>query len=825
MGAPDRELAARAPAPLAAPRRSPGEQAVFSKDDPDVGRLWLRRLAVPEDVALVHAWVSLEYAAYWGLVGRSVDEVREAYAEIARRAGVYLGFHGDTPAFLVEAYSPADHEIGEHLACGPGDRGMHLLVAPPTRLIHGFTWAVFKTVMDFLFADPATTRIVVEPDVRNDRIHAMNERAGFRHLRIVQLSGKVARLAACTREQYRAALARAREHRGPDAPPRRSTLAHLRPEIWADVNVDLVRKAIAELSHERLLRPLPAPDGSGADRFVLGAPGGVEYRFRARLLPLEHWDIDRSSLGKWVDGERAPVDALDFMLEFADHLAISQANLPVYLEEIANTLYGAAYKQANERFSASDLVHADFQEIEAAMTEGHPAFVANSGRVGFDAVDYVKYTPEAAAPVRLVWVAARRGAAEFHCTSDLSYEALLEDELGADALREMRSRLERQGLCAEDYLFFPVHPWQWTEKLSMVFAADIAARDLVCLGSSQDRYRAQQSVRTFFNASAPRRRYVKTALSVLNMGFMRGLSADYMRGTPAINDWIAALLAGDPYFSERRFGILREVAAFGYRRAVFEAALPRASAQRKMLAALFRESPVPELRPGERLMTMAALLHRDRAGAALLPRLIRASGLDTDAWIARYLGCYLAPLLHCFYRHDLAFMPHGENVILVLERHVPVAAWLKDIAEEAAILDTARPLPEAVRRLAVAVPEEMKTLSLFTDVFDGFLRFLCAVLAGEQGYPAERFWLRVAEQIAAYQEAFPELGERFERYDLFAPELAHSCLNRLQLRNNRHMLDLADPVKGLAFAGTLENPVARFREQVARTPRAERGVK
>ena len=32
----------------------------------------------------------------------------------------------------------------------------------------------------------------------------------------------------------------------------------------------------------------------------------------------------------------------------------------------------------------------------------------------------------------------------------------------------------------------------------------------------------------------------------------------------------------------------------------------------------------------------------------------------------RYLDAYLAPLLHCFYAHDLAFMPHGENVILVL---------------------------------------------------------------------------------------------------------------------------------------------------------------
>ncbi len=181
-----------------------------------------------------------------------------------------------------------------------------------------------------------------------------------------------------------------------------------------------------------------------------------------------------------------------------------------------------------------------------------------------------------------------------------------------------------------------MHPWQWVEKLAIVFAADLAARDLVCLGHGPDTYRAQQSIRTFWNASVPDRRYVKTALSVLNMGFLRGLSADYMRNTPAINDWIHALLESDPYFAEQGFGILREVAGIGYRSGIFEAALPKASPYRKMLAALWRESPVPRLRPGQRLMTMAALLHRDRDGAALLPLLVRASGLGVDA-LARSL--------------------------------------------------------------------------------------------------------------------------------------------------------------------------------------------
>jgi siderophore synthetase component len=72
------------------------------------------------------------------------------------------------------------------------------------------------------------------------------------------------------------------------------------------------------------------------------------------------------------------------------------------------------------------------------------------------------------------------------------------------------------------------------------------------------------------------------------------------------------------------------------------------------------------------------------------------------------------------------------------------------------------------------------------------------------------FWRTVAESVRAYQEATPELEDKFRQYDLFAPEFALSCLNRLQLRDNRQMVDLADPSGALQLVGTLKNPIAGF---------------
>ncbi|MEV5742984.1 IucA/IucC family C-terminal-domain containing protein [Microbispora rosea] len=72
------------------------------------------------------------------------------------------------------------------------------------------------------------------------------------------------------------------------------------------------------------------------------------------------------------------------------------------------------------------------------------------------------------------------------------------------------------------------------------------------------------------------------------------------------------------------------------------------------------------------------------------------------------------------------------------------------------------------------------------------------------------FWRTVAECATAYQRSVPHLADRFRRHDLFAETFALSCLNRLQLRNNRQMVDLTDPSAALQMAGELVNPIARF---------------
>ncbi|MFF0177377.1 IucA/IucC family protein [Micromonospora profundi] len=587
-------------------------------------------------------------------------------------------------------------------------------------------------------------------------------------------------------------------------------VGHLTPQRWARANRLLVRKALAEFTHERLITPQPVPGDDDRQWYeVRSDDGTVTYRFAARLLALKHWQVDADSITRRRDGTSLPPDAVDLIVELRGTLGLSTEVLPVYLEEITSTLAGSAYKLAQAGPSAAELAVADFQTIETSMTEGHPCFVANNGRLGFGVDEYHRYAPEAAAPVRLEWLAAHRDQSTFSSAADLDYDTLIEGELDPETRARFAATMAGLGLDLADYHLIPAHPWQWFNKLAVTFAGELAERRLVHLGPGPDEYLAQQSIRTFFNVTEPRRHYVKTALSVLNMGFMRGLSAAYMAATPAINDWLADLIAGDEVLAGTGLTVIRERAAVGYRHRQYEAATERTSPYRKMFAALWRESPVPGLAPGRRLTTMAALLHVDDDGGSLAAALIARSQVAPEVWLRRYLDAYLTPLLHSFYAHDLAFMPHGENVILVLDETDTVERVIfKDIAEEIAVMSADVVLPEAVERIRVEVPDDTKLLTIFTDVIDCFLRHLNAVLVEAGVLPEDDFWRTVAACASDYFDTVPHLAERVRHYDLFAPEFTLSCLNRLQLRNNKQMIDLADPSAALQFVGTLTNPLA-----------------
>lgn len=189
---------------------------VHTRTDPRLGRFALRPVDPLGDAELLHRWLTHPKSAYWLMQEARLQDVEREFMAIAasEHQEAFLGLHEGEPRFLMERYDPAHVELTGLYEPQPGDVGMHFLCAPTAAPLHGFTLAVITTVMDMLFADPAARRAVVEPDIRNTAVHALNEAVGFRIDRTVAKPEKDAYLSTCTREQYEAALA-AREGSAP----------------------------------------------------------------------------------------------------------------------------------------------------------------------------------------------------------------------------------------------------------------------------------------------------------------------------------------------------------------------------------------------------------------------------------------------------------------------------------------------------------------------------------------------------------------------------------------------------------------------------------
>lgn len=787
------------------------------------GNLRIRPL-VSSDRDTLHRWVTDPHAKFWGELDSTLDDVAREIARLATapdEAGWIIERAG-TPLALIEVYDPANSPLAKHVNLQPGDIGMHLLCAPPTGAREkGLTSALMAATLAWIFAIPRVAgdseagaviggsipqRVIVEPDVRNTKIHAKNALGGFRVLpgcASVDLGDKHARLEAVSASGFVASVLGAQAgvvKQGNDG-------GHLIAPGAQRAHRDLLAKALREFIHERLIGVSPA--GEGRFRTELG---GFTIEFAATVHPLEHYRIDPDSITA-VDGSLP--DLVDLIARGSQQLGIPPEFVHTYVEEIASTLAGRARVESMERPTVTELVDAatflspgDYLNfLESAMFEGHPGFVANSGRAGMSEEQMRAYVPEVGSSTVLVWVATRRSMTTVAAVSGLNADALISEHIPG-----WEDTLRRLDLDPADYVPLPLHPWQWENKVLTAFAASILRKDLVYLGTGPDVMHPQQSLRTFFNLTRPEAPYVKTAIAVRNMGFTRGLSPEYMRVTPAINEWLGHYLDEDEDYLRCNVRLLKEIASIGFTGDIYHRSTAAGVAEKgpyhKMIAGLWRESPIPMLGEGSLAVTLAAVLHVDADGHSLAAEWIRRSGLGAQQWARQLLRVYLRPNVRALAEYDIAFMPHAENTILELRDNAPVGAFFKDLGEEVAVVRASIELPEEVSRIQAdfgSFTDETRALSIHTDIFDGVLRHLGGILTDAGLLDDATFWSLVRECIEEYWDDYPDSGRHLP---LLAEDFEHSCLNRLQLRNPHTMVNLADQNSSLLYAGRIANPAA-----------------
>ncbi|MFD8940440.1 IucA/IucC family protein [Streptomyces californicus] len=503
-------------------------------------------------------------------------------------------------------------------------------------------------------------------------------------------------------------------------------------------------------------------------------------------------------------------DPLTFLARARDLLGLDGTTLGHLIRELTRTLSADA-RLDHTALTADRLAALDYAELEGHQT-GHPWLVASMGRLGFSAADADRFTPETRTPLRLPWIAVSTRLARYRGVGRVATpEELYAGELDADVRDAFADVLRAGGHDPRDYLYLPVHPWQWDEWIVPLFAPAIADGDIVALHTDGDTRLPQQSIRTFANVARPERHTVKLPLSILNTLVWRGLPTERTLAAPAVTAWVQGLCEADPFLRDTcRVVLLGEVASVAVEHPLYDH-LPGVPYQYKeLLGAIWREPLPPRLAPGERARTLASLLHTDPAGRAFTAELVERSGLAPEVWLKRLFAALLPPLLHFLYRYGTVFSPHGENAIVVFdENDVPVRLAIKDFVDDVNV--SAHPLPEhatmpdEVRDVLLTEAPSFLTQFIHSGLFVGVFRYLAPLCEEQLGVAEDDFWSLVRAEIVRHHARFPELKERFELFDMLTPEIERLCLNR-----NRLLVDGyrdRDSRPHAAVHGTVPNPL------------------
>jgi 2-[(L-alanin-3-ylcarbamoyl)methyl]-3-(2-aminoethylcarbamoyl)-2-hydroxypropanoate synthase len=495
-------------------------------------------------------------------------------------------------------------------------------------------------------------------------------------------------------------------------------------------------------------------------------------------------------------GEAASVR--EFLSEIAPSFAIAAEFMERFIQELDHTLANdtAALFYANQQnvYAADNqgiglLRGMPYDYIESGLLKTHPYHPCYKSRIGFDAVDNLHYGPEFSPDIKLVWLAVRKLNCLSIASPSLNEWDFYQQQLG-DQLIQFNALLTEHGCDVGDYVFMPVHPWQWLNQLLPLYTADIHQRNIILLGEGLEAYRPQQSIRTLANAVRPDVHYTKLALNIVNTSTARGLAEHTIANAPIISDWLHRLVAEDNYLAkELNTIILKEVKAISYSSAC------EAIASGK-IACLWRESLHPYLTGDEQAIPFSGLTEMDRDALPVIQNWVVRYGVQD--WLVQLLKVSVLPLIRLLYAHGVALESHAQNMILIHKDGWPIRVAFKDFHDGVRFIQDQVTYSECLtilratpqQHLAVnsssyisaSEPEDVKNF-LYSAFFSMNLSEVALFFDLHYQVPESLFWNLVKDCIMGYQREFPEQHKQFQLFNLQSEYVIVEAHTKRRLQN------------------------------------------
>lgn len=550
-------------------------------------------------------------------------------------------------------------------------------------------------------------------------------------------------------------------------------------KYWPLANQRMVAKIISEFAYEQAFR-----FEQDAQGYTLKLANQVSYQFQGSE---NIWGQVLIEPGSIVRQPQQSISAALLMRDLQSLLNMTDDAFAEHLEDLNATLLGdCKLMQRKESLTARDLALLPCEQQQTYF-DGHPKFAFNKGRRGWGSDDLKLYAPESERAFQLSWVAVEHSILKLATNDSVSWQELLNASMNESERKTLDSIVASYGVDIADYSYVPVHPWQWSNKLSLLFIREMAEKKLIYLGEFGDQFLPQLSLRTLSNITRPDSYDIKLPLTIMNTSCYRGIPGRYILAGPTASDWIESVFSSDPLLVEKQAEVLQEPAAAFAAQADYQLLEQAPYRYHELLGVIWRESAASKLKQGEQAILMAALMESDNQGNPLIAEYIERSGVSVETWLSKMFDAVVIPYYHLLCKYGVSLIAHGQNVTLVLENDLPKRILLKDFQGDMRLVDSDYPeqatLESSVKEVTVRLEEELIIHDLQTGHFVTTLRFISPLVA-KLGFSESQFYALLGQRIKAYMAQQPDYQHRFSKFDLFKPRILRIGLNLAKFRHS-----------------------------------------
>ncbi len=315
--------------------------------------------------------------------------------------------------------------------------------------------------------------------------------------------------------------------------------------------------------------------------------------------------------------------------------------------------------------------------LEQWGTLGHPWHPNYKTKLGLSAQDVMALSPEFEAQLQVPLAALRADKAHVAFADDGEDYRSWFGRTYPQAWQSWLAALQARGLAHQGWLPLPAHPYQAAQQLPQLFAAEIAAGDLLLLDAAMPATPTMsfRSVVPYGSALLP---HLKLPVSLRLTSVQRTVSPKSAVMGPRVSRLLSAIIA-----SEGGFGGTLAIVPEQCGIHLLDADDDRA----RHLAALYRANPAACVAPGMLAMPVGALFAESPfSGRPLVTEAVALCSSDDAAgareFFRQYAGTALRAVLSAYLLYGVAFEAHQQNSFIVLDQQFrPAQLLVRDFGD------------------------------------------------------------------------------------------------------------------------------------------------